>query len=104
MTSGLAVLLMKRFSLPLRFSIPTILVLFSSLLGVFSFQREVSLSNSREEEGVVHDLRLVGSQTSGILEYLYRRGDVEQAEIVISKMGSDPKLRLVLLCDENNRV
>jgi PAS domain S-box-containing protein len=101
---NLATLPMKRFSLPLRFSIPTILVLFSTLLGVFSFQREVSLSNSREEEHAVHDLRLVGSQTSGILEYLYRRGDVEQAEIIISKMGSDPKLRLVLLCDENNRV
>lgn len=104
MTSGLATLLMKRFSLPLRFSIPTILVLFSTLLGVFSFQREVSLSSSRQEEHAVHDLQLVGSQTSGILEYLYSRGDVEQAEIVISKMGSDPKLRLVLLCDENNRV
>ncbi len=95
---------MKRFSLSLRFSIPTILVLFSILLGVFSFQREVNLSNSREEEEAIHDLRLVGSQTSGILEYLYRREDIEQAEIVISKMGSDPKLALVLLCDENNRV
>jgi PAS domain S-box-containing protein len=95
---------MKRFSLPLRFSIPTILVLFSSLLGVFSFQREVYLSDLRTEEEVSHDIRFSGNQISGMLEYLYLRGDVEQAEILISKMGSDPKLRLVLLCDENNRV
>lgn len=95
---------MKRFPFPLRFSIPAILVLFSSLLGLFSFQREVSLSSLREEQQGTYELGLVGSQTSGILEYLYRRGDVEQAEILISKMGSDRKLRLVLLCDESNRV
>jgi PAS domain S-box-containing protein len=53
---------------------------------------------------VSRDIRFTGNQISGILEYLYRGGDYEQAEIVISKMGSDPKLRLVLLSDEKNRV
>jgi PAS domain S-box-containing protein len=41
---------------------------------------------------------------SGMLEYFYRRGDVEQVEIAISKLGSDPHIRLALLCDENNRI
>lgn len=95
---------MKRFPFPLRFSIPSILILFSSLLGFFSFQKEISESYRRTEEKISHDLQFSGNQISGILEYLYRRGDFEQAEIVISKMGSDPNLRLVLLCDQNNRV
>jgi PAS domain S-box-containing protein len=95
---------MKRFPLPLRFSIPVILVVFGSALSLFSLKREIHLSHQRMEEGVLIDIRFAGNQIAGILEYLYRRGDVEQAEIVLSKMGSDPKLRLALLCDENNRV
>ena len=95
---------MKRFPFPLRFSIPIILVLFSSLLGLFSFYREVSLSASREEEEVIDEIQLVGNQISSILEYLYSTEDVKKAEIVINRMKNDPKLRLVLLCDQNNRI
>jgi PAS domain S-box-containing protein len=95
---------MKHFPFPLRFSIPFILVLFSSLLGLFSFYREVSLSASREEEEVIDEIQLVGNQISGILEYLYGTEDVKKAEIIINRMKNDPKLRLVLLCDQNNRI
>jgi PAS domain S-box-containing protein len=101
---NIALVAMKRFPFPLRFSIPIILVVFSSLLGLFSFYREVSLSASREEEEVIDEIQLLGNQISSILEYLYRTEDAKKAEIVINRMKNDPKLRLVFLCDQNNRI
>jgi two-component system, NtrC family, sensor kinase len=95
---------MKKFPFPLRFSIPVILMIFGSLLGLFSFQREVDQSFRRQEEDGISDLKFSVNQISGMLEYLYRRGDVEEVEIAISKLGSDRKIRLVLLCDENNTI
>lgn len=95
---------MKRFPFPLRFSIPVILMIFGSLLGLFSFQREVDLSYHRQEEQGIRNLKFSANQISGMLEYLYRRGDVEQVEIAISKLGSDRNIRLALLCDENDTI
>ncbi|MCC3409679.1 MAG: PAS domain-containing protein [Microcoleus sp. PH2017_10_PVI_O_A] len=95
---------MKRFPFSLRFSIPLMLLIFGSLLGVFSFQREVDQSYRRQEEDGINDLKFSANQLSGMLEYLYRRGDVEQVEIAISKLGSERNIRLALLCDENNRI
>lgn len=95
---------MKRFPFPLRFSIPIILMIFGSLLGLFSFQREVDQSFRRQEEDGITDLKFSANQISGMLEYLYRRGDVEEVEIAISKLGSDRNIRLALLCDENNTI
>jgi two-component system, NtrC family, sensor kinase len=95
---------MKQFPFPLRFSIPVILMIFSSLLGLFSFQREVDQSFHRQEEEGISDLKFSVNQISGMLEYLYRRGDVDQVEIAISKLGSERNIRLVLLCDENNTI
>jgi two-component system, NtrC family, sensor kinase len=95
---------MKRFPFPLRFSIPVILMIFGSLLGLFSFQREVDRSYRRQEEEGISNLKFSANQISGMLEYLYRRGDVEEVEIAISKLGSDRHIRLVLLCDENDTI
>jgi two-component system, NtrC family, sensor kinase len=95
---------MKRFPFSLRFSIPLILLIVGSLLGLFSFQREVEQSYQRQEENGINDLKFSANQISGMLEYLYRRGDIEQVEIAISKLGSDRNIRLALLCDENNRI
>ncbi|WP_293352306.1 MULTISPECIES: ATP-binding protein [unclassified Microcoleus] len=95
---------MKRFPFSLRLSIPLILLIFGSLLGLFSFQREVAQSYRRQEEEGINGLKFSANQLSGMLEYLYRRGDVEQVEIAISKLGSERNIRLALLCDENNRV
>ncbi|MCU0543107.1 MAG: PAS domain-containing protein [Oscillatoriaceae cyanobacterium Prado104] len=74
------------------------------MLGLFSFEREVHLSYRRQEENGISNLKFSANQISGTLEYLYRRGDVEQVEIAISKLGSDRHIRLALLCDENNQV
>ena len=95
---------MKRFPFPLRFSVPAILLLFGGLLGLFSFQREVSLSNLRTEENADRQVAFSGDQTAETLEYLLRKGDVEGADLVISKLGGDPNLHLALLCDENNKI
>jgi len=43
----------EAISLPIRFSIPAVLLLFGSLVGLFSFEREVSLSYLREESRAV---------------------------------------------------
>ncbi|MEG4800690.1 ATP-binding protein [Microcoleus sp. ARI1-B5] len=95
---------MKRFPFSLRLSIPLILLIFGSLFGLFSFQREVDQSDRRQEEHGISNLKFSANQISGMLEYLYRRGDVEEVEIAISKLGSDRNIRLALLCDENNRI
>lgn len=97
---------MKKFSipLPLRFSIPVILLIFGSVLSIFSFQRDVSLSSARKEKQAMEQARFSGDQTSGTLEYLFRKGDIEGAELVISKLGGDPTINLAILGDENNNI
>jgi signal transduction histidine kinase len=97
---------MKKFPipLPLRFSIPVILLIFGSVLSIFSFQRDVSLSSARKEKQAIEQARFSGDQTSGMLEYLFRKGDIEGAELVISKLGGDPTIKLAILGDENNNI
>lgn len=95
---------MERFPFPLRFSIPTILIVFGSLLGLISFNQEINETYQKTETITRKDIRTSASRTSGILEYFYRRADIEQAEIAISQLGSDPDLDLVLLLDQNNLV
>ncbi|MCC5632415.1 HAMP domain-containing protein [Nostoc sphaeroides CHAB 2801] len=95
---------MKRFPFPLRFSIPAVLILFGSVLGLVSFNREIAESNRKTEENASHYAQSLGSQIAGILDYLYRGGDVEQAEIVISQLGSNPRLPLILVANEQDRV
>ncbi|MEB3336846.1 MAG: ATP-binding protein, partial [Leptolyngbyaceae bacterium] len=95
---------MKRFPFPLRFSIPAVLVLFGTVLGVVSFHQEITKTYRKTEEDASHYARTLGSQIAGILDYLYRSRDVEQAELVISQLGSDPRLHLILLVDQQDRV
>jgi PAS domain S-box-containing protein len=95
---------MERFPFPLRFSIPTILILCGSLLGLVSFQQEITETYQKTETSSQNTVRISASRTAGILEYLYRRADNEQAEIIISQVGSDPDLDLVLLFDDRNSV
>jgi len=95
---------MKHFPFPLKLTIPTVLLFFGTLLAVVNTQREVSQSFQRVDEDVSNNAKFSGDQVSGILEYLYRRGDVEQAEIAISTMRSNANLNLSILYNENNRV
>ncbi|NES03653.1 MAG: HAMP domain-containing protein [Okeania sp. SIO2F4] len=95
---------MKQFPFSLRFSIPAILLISSTILGGINIQQETSNSFQRVEENVSGNARFAGEQISGMLEYLYRRGNIEQAEIAISKMQTDVNLSLALLYDRENRV
>jgi len=97
---------MKHFPFPLRLSTPFILLIFGGLLSLFSFQREVSLSYLNTEEDTSRQLRTVGDQISGILEYLFlfRQADIQASDLIISKLGSNQNIQLALLCDENNKV
>ncbi|MDJ0520174.1 MAG: ATP-binding protein [Trichodesmium sp. MO_231.B1] len=95
---------MKQFPFSLRFSIPAILLIFGTILVGRNIQQETSNSFQRVEENVSGNARFAGEQISGMLEYLYRRGNIEQAEIAISKMQTDVNLSLALLYDRENRV
>jgi signal transduction histidine kinase len=95
---------MHRFPFPLRFSIPGILLLFGSVLGLVSFQREVSESFSRTETIIRQQAEFSASQTATLLEYLYRTAQGKGADLAIAQIAPAPNLRLALLCDENERV
>jgi len=95
---------MHRFPFPLRFSIPGILLLFGSVLGLVSFQREVSQSFSRTEMSIRQQAEFSASQTATLLEYLYRTAQGKGAHLAIAQIAPAPNLRLALLCDENERV
>ena len=95
---------LHRFPFPLRFSIPAILLLFGSVLGLVSFQRGVSQSSYRTETIVSQEATFSASQTATLLEYLYRSAQGKGAALVIAQISSAPNLRFALLCDENDRV
>lgn len=93
-----------KFPFALRFSIPAILLLLGGTLSLFSYQREVSRADLRTEADLSLQARFTGDQSSGMIEYLFRRSDAEGAELVISKLGSDLLLKSAVLSDENNQV
>lgn len=95
---------MERFPFPLRFSIPAILILCGSLLGLISFNKEVAETYKKTETNTKSYVQISASQTARILDYLYRRSDIEQAEVAISQLGSDSNLNLVLLVNDRDRI
>jgi PAS domain S-box-containing protein len=96
---------MKRFPFPLRFSIPAILILSSSLLGITSFKQEIATTYQATEINMKNFVQVSAGQTARILDYINRKPDTEDAEItIISQLGSDPNLDLVMLINEKNVV
>jgi signal transduction histidine kinase/ActR/RegA family two-component response regulator len=94
---------MKSFPLPLRFSIPAVLILCGGLLGITSFNQEIAETYKKTELNTKNYVQISAGQTSRILDYLYRRSNIEEAEItIISQLGSDPNLNLVLLVNDKN--
>jgi len=94
---------MKSFPLPLRFSIPAVLILCGGLLGITSFNQEIAETYKKAELSTKNYVQISAGQTSRILDYLYRRSNIEEAEItIISQLGSDPNLNLVLLVNDKN--
>ncbi|MBE9231950.1 response regulator [Cuspidothrix issatschenkoi LEGE 03284] len=96
---------MKSFPLPLRLSIPLILILCGGLLGITSFNQEIDETYKKTEINTKNYVQISAGQTARILDYLYRRSDIEDAKItIISQLGSDPNLNLVMVIDDKNIV
>ena len=95
---------MKWFPIPLRYSIPVLLILFSIIFGIYSFQREMKWSYSRHEIYEKQEATAIGNNLSKMLEYLYRQGDDQMVQILVIQACSDPNVRLACIVDENNRL
>ncbi len=99
---------MKRlsgFPISLRISIPAILIFCGGLLGLTSFNQEINEAYQKTEINTKNYVQISAGQTSRILDYLYRRTNIEEAEItIISQLGSDPNLNLVMLIDDRDIV
>lgn len=95
---------LRKFPLPLRFSIPATLLLLSSILGVASFRYELALAYRRVETDGYYQARFSGSSTAGILNYFYRNNDVTGARLAMGQLSGNINLRLSLLLDEQDQV
>ncbi|WP_434684575.1 ATP-binding protein [Pseudanabaena minima] len=96
---------LSSFPISLRISIPTILIFCGGLLGLTSFNQEINEAYQKTEVNAQNYVQISAGQTSRILDYLYRRADIEDAEItIISQLGSDPNLNLVLLINDRDVV
>jgi len=93
------------FPISLKISIPTILIFCGGLLGLTSFNQEINDAYQKTEINSKNYVQISAGQTSRILDYLYRRANIEEAEItIISQLGSDPNLNLVMLIDDRDVV
>lgn len=94
-----------QFPISLRISIPTILIVCGGLLSLTSFNQEINAAYQKTEINTKNYVQISAGQTSRILDYLYRRANIEDAEItIISQLGSDPNLNLVMLINDNDIV
>ncbi|MGL4500240.1 MAG: sensor histidine kinase [Planktothrix sp.] len=102
---------MKRFafSLPLRVTIPSLLLFLSSGLGFYSFITEVNVTYKRQENKVLEQANFYSEKTVGLLEFILRRVNIDNksldaAKLVIGETGEEPNLQLSAFLDENNIV
>ena len=100
---------MKTFPFSLRLTLPSILLLMGCIAGSFSFQRQVSLTQERREVEVTRNARLTASTTAQLLEFLYRRSEVKDAQLegialIFSRLKGDSTLNLAVFCDQTNLI
>ena len=102
---------MKRFAfrLPLRVTIPSLLLFLSSGLGLYSFITEVNATYKRQENRVVEQANFYSQKTVSLLEFILRRVDIDNknldaAKLVIGETGEEPNLKLSAFLDEDNVV
>jgi signal transduction histidine kinase/ActR/RegA family two-component response regulator len=95
--------MMKKFPLPLRYSIPLILIFFGSLFGITSFNKEITETYKKTETSTKNYLRISAGQTSKILDYLYGRSDIKNGETsIISQLSNDPNIDVLMVIDEQD--
>lgn len=96
---------MRYFPFSLKLSIPVSLIICSSLLGIMSFNREISATYQRTELSTKNYIQIIGGQTSRIIDYLYRRNNLESTVgTIISQLGNDPNLDFAVVIDDKNTI
>jgi signal transduction histidine kinase len=100
---------MKYLFFPLRLTIPAILLFMGSIAGSFSYQQQVSLTHKRVEEQLTQHAKLTATSTAQLLEYLYRRTDIQNSQtegvtLLISRLSGDRNLKFALFCNEQNLI
>ncbi|MEE8279262.1 MAG: PAS domain S-box protein, partial [Alphaproteobacteria bacterium] len=91
-------------SMSLRAAVPILLIGFAGLMVTFTLFRSVP-EVEREVEDKAH--RLASNTLShlrGTLEYLYRKGDTDQARREVADTGSNPEHMIVLVLDANDSI
>ncbi|MBW4614542.1 MAG: HAMP domain-containing protein [Desmonostoc vinosum HA7617-LM4] len=95
---------MKNFPFPLKFSIPVILLAAGGVLSLISFQTEIYLSDRRIEKNAINELAFSGSQTAGLIEYLYREQAGNGIDVIVDHIGTAPNIKLVVVANDKGQV
>ena len=95
---------MRLTNLPLRYSIPIVILGFGSILGAVVFRQEFLITRNRSEMAIRQQAVFTASQAASLLEYQYRKSDGQGAEMIVAQLSASPNLALTLLIDNNNRV
>ena len=90
---------------PLRYTIPALIVVCGSLVGLSSFLQEINESYRIAEQTATVKLRTSTAQSSRVLEYLYRSSDSEnQIKTLVSQLGAYQGYKSVMILGDNNKV
>jgi signal transduction histidine kinase/CheY-like chemotaxis protein len=96
---------MKRFPPPLRFSIPSLIIISGTTVGAISFYRELQDSYRKSETTATISLKASTSQAARMFDYLFRADEKgDQVLTLISQLGSNPDYQSVILYNDSNRV
>jgi signal transduction histidine kinase len=102
---------MKRlaFTLPLRFAIPSLLLLMSSGLGLYGFITEVKETYEYQEIAIFQQADFYSERTVNLLEFILRRfrsynASLDTAKLVIGETGEQPNLELSAFLDEDSTI
>ena len=87
---------------PLRHAIPSLLLLFGVLLGGVTIWSDVAGVSKRIEAGTRGHLTSLGYRVSDEIEHYLSHNEPSLLGHIISMLGTEPHLRLALLCDEKN--
>ncbi|MBD2577479.1 ATP-binding protein [Oscillatoria sp. FACHB-1406] len=99
----------RYFLFSLRLTIPAILLFMGCIAGAFSYKHQVSLAHKQVEEDLTHHARLTATATAQLLEYIYRRTDLQNSQsesvtISIGRLSGDRNLSVALFCDERDLI
>ena len=95
---------MRLTNLPLRYSIPIVILGFGSILGAVVFRQEFLNTRNRSEMAIRQQAVFTASQASALLEYQYRKFDGQGKELIVDQLSASPNLVLTLLVDDTDHV